>query len=150
MNDDDYPRAVVREINGQLVLDDPDALAVIQAVEKHNCKITLEAHADRVVHFKQRLVDRGLMPDDYCIVILSMDDRNGKRLGDILMPGQEAMWQSMRDQGQIPFARGLASRPALQELVEALDKETGDRLRDMKGKTVVVVMDRGVAEVFEA
>lgn len=33
----DQPRAIIREINDQLVLDDPDALAMIRVVEKLNC-----------------------------------------------------------------------------------------------------------------
>jgi len=48
------PMAVVREVNGQVVLDDPVALGIIHAVEKHNCRNTLEMNADRVVHFKRR------------------------------------------------------------------------------------------------
>ena len=70
---DDYPRAIVREINGQLVLDDPNARAVIGAVSKHNCKNTLEINADRVSHFKKRLAERGMTADQAVIVLLNVE-----------------------------------------------------------------------------
>ena len=153
---DDYPTAVVREINGQLVLDDPDALAVIQAVDRHNkscareaCLETVKAHGDRVTHFKQRILARGFTPDEYVIVLLNVDDDCGKRLSDILMPGQDAMWQAMRNEGKVPYARGLATRDSIEKLVTGLDQEIGDKMTRMKGKTVVVVMDHGVVEAFE-
>ncbi len=142
------PRATVREVDGQLVLDDPDALAVVRAVEKHNCRATLEMHKGRIAHFKERAIAKGV--DGWVIVILNVDDPTGKRITDILMPGQEAMWQTLRDSGQVPFARGLAGRDGMQELVAALDAETGDKLRAMAGKAAVIVVDRGVVETFEA
>ena len=84
---DDYPRAVVREIDGQLVLDDPDAVAVIHAVEKHNCRNTFEMNADRVAHFKRRLAERDMTADQAVIVLLNVDDVHGGPLADALMPG---------------------------------------------------------------
>ncbi|HEY4475331.1 MAG TPA: hypothetical protein VJB92_01235, partial [Candidatus Paceibacterota bacterium] len=74
---DDYPRAVVREVDGKLVLDDPDAVAMIHAVGKHNCKNTLELNADRVKHFKRRLAERGMTADKAVIVLLNVDDVHG-------------------------------------------------------------------------
>ena len=74
---DNYPRAVVRRVGGQLVLDDPDAVAVIHAVEKHNCRNTFELNADRVVHFKNRLAERGMTADQAVIVLLNVDDVHG-------------------------------------------------------------------------
>jgi hypothetical protein len=141
-------RAMVREVDGQLVLDDPDAVAVARAVEKHNCRLTLDAQAERIAYFKGRAELRGV--DEVVIVVLNVDDPNGRQLTEILMPGQEVRWQEMRDAGQVPFARGLATRDGVQELVDTLDAETGRKLRGMAGKAAVVVMDRGVVEAFEA
>ena len=143
----DYPRAVVREIDGQLVLDDPDARAVIGAVSKHNCKNTLEINADRVTHFKQRLAERGMTAKQAVIVLLNVDDIHGGPLADILMPGYN--WQEIRDRGEVPFARGLAMRDGIQEALGAFDKDAAKKLKKM-AEVAVVVVDHGVAEVFAA
>ena len=145
--EDDYPRAVVREVDGQLVLDDPDAVAVIHAVSKHNCKNTLELNADRVEHFKRRLAERGMTADQAVIVLLNVDDVHGGPLADVLMPGHN--WQEIRDRGEVPFARGLAMRDGIQEALGAFDKDAATKLQDMTDVAVVVV-DHGVAEVFAA
>lgn len=143
----DYPQAVVREIDGQLVLDDPVAMAVVSAVEKHNCRNTLELNMDRVVHFKQRVVECGLTAANAVIVLLNVDDVHGGPLAETLMPGFN--WQEIRDRGKVPFARGLAVREGIQEALQLFDKEAADKLRKMTDLAVVVV-DHGVAEVFSA
>lgn len=138
---------VVREVDGQLVLDDPVAVAVISAVEKHNCRNTFDMNADRVAHFKQRLADRGMTPDQAVIVLLNVDDPHGGPLADVLMPGHS--WQEIRDRGEVPFARGLAMRPGIQEALAAFDKNAATKLQTITDVAVVVV-DHGVAEVFTA
>jgi hypothetical protein len=140
-------KATVKNVDGQLVLDDPDAVAVIKAVEKHNCRLTLEAHAERVAYFKRRAIAKGV--DDVVIVLLNVDDAVGKEIAEMLMPGQDAMWQTLRDSGQVPFARGLAKREGIQSVVSDLDAEAGEKLLAMKGQVAVVVVDHGVVEVFE-
>ena len=144
---DDYPRAVVREVNGQLVLDDPDARAVIGVVSKHNCKNTLEINADRVAHFKNRLAERGMTAKQAVIVLLNVDDVHGGPLADVLMPGYD--WQEIRDRGEVPFARGLAMRDGIQDVLGAFDKDAAKKLKGMT-EVAVVVVDHGVAEVFAA
>lgn len=145
--EEEYPRAKVVEIDGQLVLDDPDALAMIQAVGKHNCKGTLDMNADRVMHFKNRIEEKGLSSSDAVIVLLNVDDANGAMLADVLMPGFD--WQEIRDRGEVPFARGLADRNGIQESLGFFDNDAATKLRDMTDVAVVVV-DHGVAEVFAA
>lgn len=137
--------AVVREVDGQLVLDDPVAVAVIHAVEKHNCRKTPELNADRVEHFKRRLAERGMTADQAVIVLLNVDDVHGGPLADVLMPGHN--WQEIRDRGEVPFARGLAMREGIQEAIGTFDKDAATKLQGMTDVTVVVV-DHGVAEVF--
>ena len=144
---DDYPRAVVHDVDGQLVLDDPNAMAVIHAVEKHNCRNTFELNADRVAHFKRRLAERGMTADQAVIVLLNVDDIHGSLLADALMPGHN--WQEIRDRGEVPFARGLAMREGIQGALDTFDKEAAEKLQGMTDIAVVVV-DRGVAEVFAA
>ncbi|SRR6266568_779549 len=143
----DQPRAVAREIDGNLVLDDPDALAFARAVEKQNCRGTLDMNADRVAHFKNRLVERGLTPQEVVITVINVDDPHGAVLAEALMPGHD--WQAYRDRGEVPFARGLAGREGVQGFLDAIDEEAATKLRDMTDPSVVVV-DHGVAEIFPA
>ena len=140
--------AVVRKVDDQLVLDDPDAVAVIRAVEKHNCRNTLELNEERVEHFKRRLAERGPTADQTVIVLLNVDDIHGGPLADILMPGQN--WQEIRDRGEVPFARGLAMREGIQEALGTFDKDAAEKLQGMTDVVAVVVVDHGVAEVFAA
>lgn len=136
---------VQRDENGQLVLNDPEALEVITAVGKHNCTLTFEANADRVSHFRQRFVDRRDDSKNVVIVIACVDDHNGKQLADALM--QEHDWNQYRQRGEIPFARGLAGRQTVQEFLGFFDQQASDKLRGFDGLAVVVI-DHGVAEVF--
>jgi hypothetical protein len=140
-------KATVREIDGQLVLDDPDALAVVRVAAKRNCRGTLELNNDRVRHFQQRVVDLGRSAADTVIVLLNVNDPNGGALADILMPGHD--WQAYRDRGEVPLARGLAVREGIQTALDLLDREAADKLRASE-TVVVVVVDHGVAEVFDA
>ena len=136
---DGYPRAVVREVKGQMVLDDPDA------VGKENCKNTLKMNADRVEHFKRRISERGMTADQVVIVVIKVDDVHGGPLADALMPGYN--WQEIRDRGEVPFARGLAVRKGILGALDLFDKEASEKLRGTKGVAVVVI-DYGTAEVF--
>ena len=143
--------AVVREIDGQMVLDDPEALAVLQAVNmyngKQNCRNTLALNADRVKHFKNRLAERNMTPADAVIFLLNVDDVHGGPIADVLMPGYN--WQEIRDRGEIPFARGLAGREGIQEILGGFDEEASRKLQTIN-EVAVVIVDHGVAEVFAA
>lgn len=141
------PKSLVRDVEGQLVLDDPAAEAMVNALSKHNCRNTLELNADRVVHFKKRLAERGMTADQAVIVLLNVNDVHGGPLADGLMPGHN--WQEIRDRGEIPFARGLAMRDGIQEALDTFDTDAARKLKDMK-EVAVVVVDHGVAEVFAA
>lgn len=138
---------VVREVDGHLVLDDPVALAVIRGVSKHNCEKTYEMNEDRVEHFCGRIKEKGLTANDVVIVILNVDDQHGGPMADRLMPGFN--WQEIRDRGEIPFARGLAVREGIQEVLGHFDTEAAEKLSNLNGVAVVVV-DHDVAEIFDA
>jgi hypothetical protein len=140
------PRATVRNIDGQIVLDDPDGLALMKAVEKHNCRNTLLAQAERVEHFARLAAEMGR--SDLVIVLLNVNDREASVLANALMPG--ANWQQYIDRGEIPCARGLAERAGVVGFLVAIDdQETASKLEAMT-ELAVLVMDRGVAEVFLA
>jgi hypothetical protein len=139
------PRATVREIDGELVLDDPDALAVARAVAKHNCKATVDHQAERVAHFRQRVVDRNLEPSTVVIVLINVDDPVGGLLAESLMPGHD--WGEYRDRGEVPYARGLAARDGIEKMVKTLDEDAGEKLAAIAG-LAIVVFDFGTVEVF--
>jgi hypothetical protein len=140
------PYAIVRrDAEGRLVLDDPIAVSVGRAVSKHNCRATLLAHAERVRHFETRVRERGLSPKNVVIVVLNVDDIHGGPLAEALMPGHD--WQEYRDRGEVPFARGLAVRGGIEDVLGSFDKEAHEKLTQSE-KLSVVVVDHGVAEVF--
>lgn len=138
--------AILKEVNGEVVLEDPDAFVLIVAIGKYNCKCTLDLNSGRVEHFKNRMQELNETPKSSVIVILSVDDGNGKAIADILMPNYN--WQEIRDRGERPFARGLARRDFMQEALEIIDTEAASKLKKSESVAVVVV-DYGVAEIFE-
>lgn len=142
--------AVVGVVDGQPVLDDPVAEAVMGVADEYNrsvaktwCAETLRLNADRVAHFKGRAGDRR----DVVIVLLCVNDAYGAVLADALMPGHD--WQADRDRGETPFARGLAGLDGIVRALEVYDREAADKLRALGGLGVVVV-NFGVAEVYPA
>lgn len=144
-DEQEYPVARVTEIDGQLVLIDPHAVALFDAVNKHNCKILFDLNAERMEYFKNRITEKKLTPKDVVITCINVDDPNGKVIADILIPGHD--WQAIRDQGQTPVARGLAPRDGIQKILEVFDTDAAKKLKETEGVAVVVV-DYGVAEIF--
>jgi hypothetical protein len=144
----DKPRAfVTQDASGQVVLHDPDALEVIFAVERENCRRTMATlFAERLRYFERRIAERGLTSADAVIVILNVDDHWGELLAHALMPGHD--WRSYRARGEIPYARGLAMRSGLQEMLDNLDEREGRRLRSIAG-TAVLCADRGIVAVYD-
>lgn len=138
---------VERDSAGNLVLIDPEGVAVARAVAKHNCRLTLDAHKDRVAHFQQRFRELDCDVQQVVIVLANVDHESGAVLADALMPGQD--WQQYRDRGEVPFARGLAGRDGVQEFLNVLDGDAAEKLKNATGLSVVVI-DYGVAEVFPA
>lgn len=133
--------------NGELILVDPVGHAVMMGVAKHNCSLTLEIHADRVAYFRQKAVELGKKSDDVVIIIANVDDRYGNIVANALMPGTD--WQPVRDQNQIPFARGLAGRDGIQAFLKLADQAADQKLLQFKSEELaVVVVDHGTCEVF--
>lgn len=141
-----YPKALVRHLkDGKIILEDPDAEAVIRAVAKHNCRALFDLNADRVHHFVARMHDREDNPAEVCITLINVDDPHGALIADKLMPGHD--WQAYRDRGEVPIARGLAGREGLQEVLGLFDVGAAAKLRGIEGIAILVV-DQGVAEIF--
>lgn len=145
---DEKTKPIVKEDeDGNLVLDDPTARGMIEAVSKHNCAQTYYDQLDRVLYFKHRMITRCDDPNDICIVLLNVDDVHGGPIASILMPTFD--WQQYRDRGEVPFARGLAGRHGIQDILSSFDVEAAVKLSEMKDKVAVVVVDHGAAAVFE-
>ncbi len=139
------PQATIRVIDGKIVLDDPIAFGVIQAVNKFNCQFTFDMNINRVCHFNKRISELNRTPEELVITVINVDDVHGSHIAEILMPGYN--WQEIRDRGEIPFARGLADRKGIQDILESFDKEAANKLK-MKQGVAIVVVDNGVAEIF--
>ncbi len=137
--------ATVREIDGQIVLEDPHALAVAVAVAKHNCRSTFEMNLDRIAHFKGRMQAMDLGATEAVIVILNVDDPHGGPIADLLMPGHN--WDEYRARGETPYARGLAVRDPIQAALRIFDRAAALKLESTSSVAVIVV-DHGVADVF--
>lgn len=143
----DNVTATFREVGGQLVLDDPIALAVMRGVGRANCANTVALNHDRISYFAGRMATLNKSPDEFVIVILNVDDPNGEVVAEVLMPGHD--WDQIRSLGQVPFARGLASRKFIHDCLDIFDTEARDQLDAMKGLIVAVVVDHGVAVIVE-
>lgn len=130
--------------DGQLILIDPMAVAVAKAVAKHNCKNTLAANADRVDHFRRRVVELGRNPNDTVIVLANVDDMAGSILAEALMPGFS--WEEIRARGEIPFARGLAAREGVVEFIKTVDPEIV--VEENPQQVQIIVVDHGTCEIF--
>lgn len=138
----------VTEINDELVLVDPQACAIIEAINRGSCRKTYDLNLDRINHFKQRFIDRQDSPEDVCIVIINVDDSYGKEISDILMPNVN--WQEYRDRNEVPFARGLASKPFVVAYIDEciMNSNVAKTLNDMQTLAVVVIDHQNV-EIFE-
>lgn len=142
-----YPESVVREVNGQVVLDDPAALALAKAVAKNNCRNLLDLNLDRINHFKNRAVELDCSATDTVIVVINVDDPYGSLVADAIMPNYN--WQEIRDRGEMPVARGLAKRGGIEAALSFIDDDAFAKLKAMT-ELAVVVIDQETAEVFLA
>lgn len=145
MRKDNESAARVEEIDGKPVLIDPAAIGLIKAVAKSNCKVTHDLQIDRIKHFKNRMVELKSDPAEVLIIIANADDVHGSVIANALMKGFN--WKEIRDRGEIPFARGLALREPIQEMLALFDPEAAEKLEKTQGVAVVVV-DHQVAEIF--
>jgi hypothetical protein len=141
----EYPNAYVKEINGELVLIDPVAEALIDAIGKDNCFKTMKGQLERVQHFRKRMSELQKDPKEVVIVLINVDAPFGKDLAEALMPGHD--WQQYRDQDQIPFARGLAMKESVAKYVKNFDEQVYDLMISSNDETVLVI-DHGTAMAF--
>lgn len=146
---------VTRNAAGELVLVDPVAEGVIRAMYQQsrasslaNCRELYALQKDRVAHFANRVDCLGHTADEVVIVLISVDDLNGRPLVDDLMPGHD--WDEIRKTGAMPIARGIAERGGIEDALSFFDTEAHAALKAVPSdKLPVVVIDCGVAAVFQ-
>lgn len=147
------PRAVVVPApGGGVAIVDDTAAAVARSVAAARCRDTFEGQRARVDHFRRRILERGDVPWQTCIVLLNVDDPNGGPIARALMPGNETEWAALRLQGLLPFARGLAVTEGIVAALEAFAPEAATGLRGLVAgnKVPCVVVDHGGAAAFDA
>ncbi len=133
------------EINGMTTLVDPVGFALVKAVNKINCESTYLSQLDKINHFKNRIIEKGLDPKTFAINIINVDAPYGFEFAEILIQGHD--WQQYRDQGKIPLARGFETKDFMIKLIAVIDKEAADKINQVEGIPVIVV-DYGVIEIF--
>lgn len=138
-------QAYVTVIDGKTVLIDPVGYAVMQAVNKSNCENTYLSQMDRVKHFKNIITEKEIDPTTVVIVLINIDSPYGGEIAEVLMPGHD--WQQYRDQGEIPFARGIMLKEGMIEIIATFDKEASEKITKIESVPVVVI-DHSVAEIF--
>lgn len=139
--------AYITIVDGKTVLIDPIGYALLQAVNKSNCKTTFDTHAERIEYFKKRVTEKKLDPKTVVITVINVDSPYGTDIAEALMPGFD--WQQFRDKGEVPFARGLAMKEGMVEMIAVFDKEAAKKIDEVEGIPVIVV-DHSVAEIFSA
>jgi hypothetical protein len=102
--------------NGPIVPDPEAAVTDKHLASTESAMDLFRSSAERVMHFKQRVSELGRSGQDTVITVLNVDDPIGGVLADILMPDHD--WQRYRDAGEVPVARGLASKSGISEFLE--------------------------------
>ncbi len=132
--------------NGKYILEDPIAYEMFKTAAKINCRNTVLLHKERIFYFINRIKELKHIPESILINIINVDAMYGKELADVLMPNYE--WNEIRNQGQVPFARGLSKREGMIDIIYYLDSKVAERIT--KIKTAIFVCDHGVVECFDA
>ncbi|MEK7628277.1 MAG: hypothetical protein AAB421_02570 [Patescibacteria group bacterium] len=124
-----------------------EAGEMARVAAKWGCIATLKAQRKHLTDLK-RLADAfGKTATDTVIVLINTHDENGGPIAHMIRPGHH--WDYNRVPGTIPYARDLAPRNDIGEMLELFDPEAALKLRDMTDqKLPIVVIDHGVAEIF--
>lgn len=144
--EENEPKAIVHEVDGKLILEDPFAVAVIRGINIAKCNTVHEYNSNRIQHFKERLLFKKLPVSEWLIIIANVDDQHGKVVANALMPGYD--WDQYRSIGQVPYARGLTTRVYIQSVLDVIDPVAAEELRAVTDKVITVVIDAGIAVVF--
>lgn len=133
-------------LNGPIIPDPETAATGEQLARTQSAMDFFRANAERIKHFKQRVAELGRSGQDTVITLINVDDPIGGDLADILMPGND--WQRYRDAGELPVARGLASKDGIPEFLEDSGYDIAARELAVTSDLMLVVLDAGVALVL--
>lgn len=75
-----------------------------------------EANKLRLGQFAHRAIGRGMKASEFVIVCIVADDPDWSDLAQVLIPGFDP--KPLRDQGQVPLARGIAGASIREYLAE--------------------------------
>ena len=138
-------KAKVIEKDGKLLLIDPDAEAMITAINKLICNKIYLLKKDRVEYYYQRIKDKGIDPSTVTIVICNVNEPFGELLADVTMTGYD--WDEIRSKGETPYAIGFVHKEGLIPMVCVYDLESCEKLKSITSYSVLV-SDYGAIEVF--
>lgn len=113
------PQATVREVNGQAVIDDPQGLAVLGAIERHNL---YRADPDATERLEARAREKTEQTNKpFGVIMIDVDVPDFADMAEALMPDHD--WDSYRGRGEKPVARGCVPRELLVEMVNAVRED---------------------------
>lgn len=142
----DAPTATVREVNGQLVLEDPVGYAVMCSVERVNL---YRADPEAVRRLELRAEKKGAeVGSPFAVVVIDVDCPTWADLVDMLMPGHD--WDQFRSRGEKPVARGVVPRDFLCTLLDDVRKQSGEAVTGPTPPGLfTAVFGRGGVTLFE-
>lgn len=116
--DKDQPTATVREVDGQLVLEDPVGFAIMTSIERLNL---YNSDPESVKRLEARAVEKSKSNESFGVVIIDVDVATWTDLVEALMPNYD--WQQFRDRGEKPIARGVVPRGLLMEMLGIVNEK---------------------------
>lgn len=117
------------------------------AMQKAACKNTFALNKEKIGFYKKMTEERSLSPKEFVIVVVNADDVIGGKFAEYFVP--DTNWDVLRKNGNIPFASGIVMKKGMADIIQLFDTETSKKLRE-KSDMSVVIIDHGVAEVFDA
>lgn len=103
---------------------------------------------ERLEHIAFKTIRKGLLPNQFLMVAIDVDDPSWTDVVEALMPGHN--WQEIRDRGEKPIARGSAIAEPLVRYLSAAVPDIETALTGPLPERVVraIVMAEGGASVY--
>lgn len=119
-----------------------------RAVERHQIRVLMyNDHRDAIARFVKRFDQGRCDRKEFMIIVANVDDPCGTELANDLMRGVD--WSSIRAKGQVPYARGVVTRSAYQDMFDSHFPDVAAELRAIRG-VAVFVCDNGILTAFDA
>jgi hypothetical protein len=99
-----------------------------------------------LARFRDRIVQKGTAEEEF-IVCINMNDPEWSLLGETLMPGHD--WQSYRERGEIPVARGIVKAEGIAELLSEVVPVIAPVMKRNRNDMIrVFILSNGGASAF--